>query len=202
MMAFLRKHIKHIVYIQKENRTYDQVLGDLPVGNGDPTRVQFPQPISPNHHALAQQFAVLDNFYDAGDVSGDGWNWSTQAHANDSTVKNVLLGYGNGNFNIPFDWNGDPPNIGIALPNETKGEPSPETVRVTTLIDPSGQSSIQPGSKDITASEGADDLDHDALGGYIWDTVLRAGKTVRHYGLYADEDYYADPPCRFHSSSR
>ncbi len=193
MMAFLRDHIKHVIFIQKENRTYDQVLGDLPQGNGDPNRVQFPRPITPNHHLLAEQFALLDNFYDAGDVSGDGWNWDTQGHANDATVKNVLVGYGNANYNIPFDWNGNPRNIGIALPNQTSGTPSPSTVRITTLFDPTGGSSIEPGTKDITASEGADDLDPDALGGYIWDTVLRAGKTVRHYGLYADENYYVDP---------
>ncbi|MGB6384843.1 MAG: alkaline phosphatase family protein [Terriglobales bacterium] len=193
MMAFLHDHIKHVIFIQKENRTYDQVLGDLPQGNGDPKRVQFPQPISPNHHLLATQFALLDNFYDAGDVSGDGWNWDTQGHANDATVKNVLVGYGNANFNIPFDWNGNPRNIGIAVPDQTNGTPSPSTVRITTLFDPTGNSSIEPGKKDITASEGADDLDSDALGGYIWDTILRAGETVRHYGLYADENYYVVP---------
>jgi YVTN family beta-propeller protein len=193
MMAFLHDHIKHVIYIQKENRTYDQVLGDLPQGNGDPTRVQFPQPISPNEHLLAQQFALLDNYYDAGDVSGDGWNWDTQGHANDATVKNVLVGYGNANFNIPFDWNGNPRNIGIAVPDTTTGTPSPSTVRMTTLFDPTGGSSIEPGTKDITASEGADDLNPDALGGYIWDSVLRAGETVRHYGLYADENYYVVP---------
>lgn len=193
MMAFLHSHIKHVIYIQKENRTYDQVLGDLPQGNGDPSRVQFPQPISPNHHQLATQFALLDNYYDAGDVSGDGWNWDMQGHANDVTVKNVLVGYGNANYNIPFDWNGNPRNIGIALPDTTTGTPSPSTVRITTLFDPTGGSSIEPGSKDITADEGADDLNPNALGGYIWDTAMRAGKTVRHYGLYADENYYADP---------
>jgi YVTN family beta-propeller protein len=192
-MAFLREHIKHVIYIQKENRTYDQVLGDLRQGNGDPSRVQFPEPISPNEHALAQNFVLLDNFYDAGDVSGDGWNWDTQGHANDVTVKNVLVGYGNSNFNIPFDWNGNPRNIGIAVPDKTSGTPSPSTVRITTLIDPTGNSSIEPGTKDVTAAQGADDLDPDALGGYIWDTILRAGKTVRHYGLYADENYYVVP---------
>lgn len=193
MMAFLHNHIKHVIYIQKENRTYDQILGDLTQGNGDPTRVQFPQPITPSEHLLATQFALLDNYYDAGDVSGDGWNWDTQGHANDVTVKNVLVGYGNANYNIPFDWNGNPRNIGIALPDQTKGTPNPSTVRITTLFDPTGGSSIEPGTKDITASEGADDLDPDALGGYIWDSVLRAGKTVRHYGLYADENYYVVP---------
>ena len=193
MMAFLHNHIKHVIYIQKENRTYDQVLGDLTQGNGDPTRVQFPQPISPNEHLLATQFALLDNYYDAGDVSGDGWNWDTQGHANDVTTKNVLLGYGNANYNIPFDWNGNPRNIGIALPDTTTGTPSPSTVRITTLFDPTGGSSIEPGTKDVTADEGADDLNPDALGGYIWDSVMRAGLTVRHYGLYADENYYVDP---------
>ena len=193
IMTFLHNQIKHVIYIQKENRTYDQILGDLPQGNGDPTRVQFPQPISPNHHLLATQFALLDNYYDAGDVSGDGWNWDTQGHANDATVKNVLVGYGNANYNIPFDWNGNPRNIGVALPDTTTGTPSPSTVRITTLFDPTGGSSIEPGTKDITASEGADDLNPSALGGYIWDSVIRAGLKVRHYGLYADENYYVDP---------
>jgi YVTN family beta-propeller protein len=197
MMAFLHNRIKHVIFIQKENRTYDQVLGDLPRGNGDPTRVQFPQPISPNEHLLATQFALLDNFYDAGDVSGDGWNWDMQGHANDATTKNVLVGYGNANFNIPFDWNGNPRNIGIALPNTTTGTPSPSTVRITTLFDPTGGSSIEPGSKDVTADEGADDLDPDALGGFIWDSALRAGKTVRQYGLYADENYYVVPSAAY-----
>ena len=192
-MAFLHGQIKHVIYIQKENRTYDQILGDLKQGNGDPKRVQFPQPITPNEHLLATRFALLDNYYDAGDVSGDGWNWDVQGHANDVTTKNVLVGYGNANFNIPFDWNGNPRNIGIALPNTTAGTPSPSTVRITTLFDPTGGSSIEPGNKDVTADEGADDLDPDALGGYIWDSVLRAGQTVRHYGLYADENYYVDP---------
>ncbi|MFZ0686141.1 MAG: alkaline phosphatase family protein [Terriglobales bacterium] len=193
IMTFLHNQIKHVIYIQKENRTYDQILGDLLQGNGDPTRVQFPQPISPNHHLLATQFALLDNYYDAGDVSGDGWNWDTQGHANDATVKNVLVGYGNANYNIPFDWNGNPRNIGVALPDTTTGTPSPSTVRITTLFDPTGGSSIEPGTKDITASEGADDLNPSALGGYIWDSVIRAGLKVRHYGLYADENYYVDP---------
>jgi YVTN family beta-propeller protein len=193
MMTFLHGQIKHVIYIQKENRTYDQILGDLKQGNGDPKRVQFPQPITPNEHLIAERFALLDNYYDAGDVSGDGWNWDTQGHANDATTKNVLVGYGNANYNIPFDWNGNPRNIGIALPDTTTGTPSPSTVRITTLFDPTGGSSIEPGTKDITADEGADDLNPDALGGYIWDSVMRAGLTVRHYGLYADENYYVDP---------
>ena len=71
MMNFLRNKIEHVIYIVKENKTYDQVLGDLPRGNGDPSLTQYPQAVSPNHHSLAMTFGLLDNFYDSGQVSGD-----------------------------------------------------------------------------------------------------------------------------------
>src|SRR5262249_41758532 len=69
LFAFLRSKIHHVIYIIKENRTYDQVLGDLEKGNGDPRLALFPEPLSPNHHAIARQFVTLDNFYDSGEVS-------------------------------------------------------------------------------------------------------------------------------------
>lgn len=79
--------IEHIIYILKENRTYDQVLGDLKEGNGDPTLVLFGENSSPNHHKLAREFVLLDNFYVNADVSADGHHWSTAAIANDYVVK-------------------------------------------------------------------------------------------------------------------
>ena len=79
--------IEHIIYIVKENRTYDQVLGDLKEGNGDPTLVLFGENSSPNHHKLAREFVLLDNFYVNADVSADGHHWSTAAIANDYVVK-------------------------------------------------------------------------------------------------------------------
>ncbi len=79
--------IKHIVVIVKENRTYDQVLGDLEEGNGDPADAQFGAQITPNFHALAKQFGDLDNFYDEGTLSADGHNWLVQAEANDYVEK-------------------------------------------------------------------------------------------------------------------
>jgi YVTN family beta-propeller protein len=79
--------IKHIVVIVKENRTYDQVLGDLGEGNGDPADAQFGQAVTPNFHALAQRFGDLDNFYDEGTLSADGHNWIVQAEANDYLEK-------------------------------------------------------------------------------------------------------------------
>jgi len=77
--------IKHVIYIIKENRTYDQVLGDLGVGDGDSSLTMYGEAITPNQHKLARQFGVLDNFYDSGEVSGDGHVWSTAAITSDYT---------------------------------------------------------------------------------------------------------------------
>lgn len=85
--------IKHVIYIIKENRTYDQVLGDMPEGNGDRTLVLFGQDVTPNHHRLAREFVLLDNFYADAEVSADGHNWSTAAIANDYVQKNWPANY-------------------------------------------------------------------------------------------------------------
>jgi YVTN family beta-propeller protein len=79
--------IEHIIYIVKENRTYDQVLGDMKEGNGDPSLVLFGEQITPNHHKLAREFVLLDNFYVNSDVSADGHNWATAAIAPDYVQK-------------------------------------------------------------------------------------------------------------------
>lgn len=79
--------IGHVVYIVKENRTYDQVLGDMKEGNGDPSLVLFGEKITPNQHKIAREFVLLDNFYVNSDVSADGHNWSTAAIAPDYVQK-------------------------------------------------------------------------------------------------------------------
>jgi YVTN family beta-propeller protein len=86
--------IKHVFYIIKENRTYDQMLGDMTEGNGDSSICLFPQKVTPNHHALAREFVLLDNFYVNAEVSADGHNWSTAAYANDYVEKNWPTSYG------------------------------------------------------------------------------------------------------------
>ncbi|MBL8240850.1 MAG: bifunctional YncE family protein/alkaline phosphatase family protein [Bryobacterales bacterium] len=78
-----RSPIEHIVYIIKENRTYDQILGDIGKGNSDPSLTVFGQKVTPNHHKLANEFVLLDNFYVNADVSADGHNWSMAAIAPD-----------------------------------------------------------------------------------------------------------------------
>ena len=86
--------IKHVFYVVKENRTYDQVLGDMKEGNGDASLCIFPEKVTPNHHALAREFVLLDNFYVDAEVSADGHNWSMAAYATDYTEKNWPTSYG------------------------------------------------------------------------------------------------------------
>ena len=85
--------IKHVIYVLKENRTYDQILGDLSVGNGDPSLNMYGSDITPNEHKLALQFGVLDNFYDSGEVSGDGHVWSNAAITSDYNEKTWQIAY-------------------------------------------------------------------------------------------------------------
>jgi DNA-binding beta-propeller fold protein YncE len=85
--------IHHVIYVIKENRTYDQVFGDLKVGNGDPSITMYGWDVTPNEHKLALQFGVLDNFYDSGEVSGDGHDWSTAAITSDYNEKTWQITY-------------------------------------------------------------------------------------------------------------
>ncbi len=87
-----RNPIKHVIYIIKENRTYDQIFGDLAqsgkhIGNGDPSLTMYGAEVTPNLHKLALQFGVLDNFFDSGEVSGDGHVWSNAAIGSDYLEK-------------------------------------------------------------------------------------------------------------------
>ena len=103
-----RIRIKHVIYIIKENRTYDQMLGDLkqdgkPVGNGDPSLTMYGAAMTPNMHKLALQFGVLDNFFDSGEVSGDGHVWSNAAIGSDYLEKTWQQSYRGGQRTYDFE---------------------------------------------------------------------------------------------------
>ncbi len=127
--------IEHVIYIIKENRTYDQVLGDLGRGNGDPSLTLFGENISPNHHKLAREFVTLDNFYVNADVSADGHNWSTAGIAPDYVQKMWPNSYA-GRRKV-YDYEG-------------------------------GEIAARPPA------------------GYLWNSVLSKGLTMRNYGYYTD----------------
>lgn len=129
--------IKYVFYIIKENRTYDQILGDMKEGNGDAGLCLFPQLVTPNQHALAREFVLLDNFYVDAEVSADGHNWSSAAYANDYVEKNWVTSYGGRGGSYDFEGQKE-----IAHPRD----------------------------------------------GFIWDHCLRAGKSFRSYGWFADQE--------------
>ncbi len=97
--------IKYVVYVIKENRTYDQVFGDMPEGNGEPNICLFPEAVTPNHHALAREFVLLDNFYVDSEVSADGHEWSMGAYASDFVERIWPLGY-RGDRRVPYPSEG------------------------------------------------------------------------------------------------
>jgi len=92
---------KHVVYIIKENRTYDQVLGDMPQGDGDTSLVMFGSEVTPNHHLLAETFVLLDNFYCSGVLSADGHQWTDEAYVTDYLEKSF------GDFTRSYPYDGD-----------------------------------------------------------------------------------------------
>lgn len=97
--------IKYVFYVIKENRTYDQVLGDMGEGNGDTSLVLFGEKITPNHHAIAREFVLLDNFYVNGEVSADGHNWSLGGYATDYLEKTWPTSYGGRGGNYESEGN-------------------------------------------------------------------------------------------------
>ncbi len=176
-MAFLRAHIHHVIYIVKENRTYDQVLGDLEVGNGDPKLAIFGRAMTPNQHAIARQFVDLDAFYDSGESSNTGWNWSTAARTNDWTEREAPVNYAE--RGLQYDQEGANRNVNVGYATSAER-------RQANPLSPADPN-VLPGARDVAAPDGPDE---DEGHGYIWDSALRAGITIRNYGFYGDLTRY------------
>jgi DNA-binding beta-propeller fold protein YncE len=175
-MAPVARRIKHVVFIIKENRTYDQVLGDLDKGNGDPHLAILGRALSPNHHRLADDFITLDNFYDSGEVSAAGWSWSTAGRATDMLEKNVPVTYAD--RGLSYESEEILRNI---HPQQTMAE------RYATDPTLSKDPDLLPGPALMTAPDPDDDALPDQ--GYLWDAAIRAGLTVRNYGFSDASNY-------------
>jgi hypothetical protein len=185
MMAFLHNKVQHVIYIVKENRTYDQILGDLGKGNGDPSIVVYPRPLTPNWHALADQFVDLDNFYDSGEVSGDGWNWSTSARAADTIEKTEPINYAGRGLNYDYEGTNRNVNVGYATPADRAiADPAMNTLPASVA------NNLLLGTADVSAP---DSPEGEAGAGYLWDSALRAGLKVRNYGFFIDLTRYSIP---------
>lgn len=140
--------IRHVFYVIRENRTYDQVLGDLDRGNGDPHLTIFGEAVTPNAHALAREFVTFDNFYVDAEVSYDGHAFSTGAYATDVVEKFWPVNYA---------------GRGAAYLSE-------------------GGGAMRNAWGNVTAPPN----------GYIWDAVVKAGKTVRSYGEFVERGFTPD----------
>jgi YVTN family beta-propeller protein len=176
----LRGKVKHVIYVVGENRTYDQIFGDLPGTDGDPRLVHWGEAITPNHHALARTFVAMDRFFDAGGVSGEGWQWSTSGRTTDVAEKGIPIEYANRGKHS-YDWEGCNRSVNVSWP----------TVAERLAWNPKGSTSIDllPGIADVGAVDGPDEGGR----GFLWDAALAAGLTVRNYGAFCDESRYGLP---------
>ncbi len=180
--AVLRRRIRHVIYVVKENRTYDQVLGDLPVGNGDPTLTQFPREVTPNQHRLAERFVDLDAFFDSGEVSGTGWPWSVGARTTDVTEKTIPQEYAS--RGMSYDSEGTNRDVNVAYPS----------VAARVAANPAMQTDpdVLAGAADVAAPDGPGDGDDEREKGFLWDAALRNHLTLRNYGFFTDLARYSE----------
>jgi YVTN family beta-propeller protein len=167
-VARLAGAVKHVVFVVGENRTYDQVLGDLPRADGDARLVHWGRAMTPNQHAIAERFVTLDRFLATGDVSGDGWQWTMGARSTDVAEKAIPVEYAHRGEHT-YDWEGLNRGINVGLATDAERlAANPYT--------PRGQ---LPGTLDVAAP--------DLL---LWEAALAAGKTARVYGVFCDLTRY------------
>ena len=185
VMSFLRKHIKHVIYIVKENRTFDQVLGDLGNGsNGDESLTQFGESLTPNFHRLARQFVTLDNFMDPGDGSMDGWSWSLQGRVTNTETITQQINYAAVNRGLSYESEGSNRNVPVNLATVAARDAASGVAGTTNYS--TAADSLLGGADNLltgTGNHASADAPFGVQGGYIFSAVLRAGGTVRNYGF-------------------
>ena len=185
MIAFVRQRIKHVIYVVKENRTFDQILGDLSNGaNADPSLTQFGQQFTPNHHRLATGFVTLDNFMNPGDGSMDGWSWSMQGRVTNTEALTQQIDYAAVNRGLSYESEGTNRNVPVNF--ATVAERDAATGPAGTTNYSAASAGLPGGTANLLAGVGNHASTDSPFGtehGYIFDAVLNAGKTVRNYGF-------------------
>ena len=172
--------VKHVIYVIGENRTYDQVLGDLAGADGDPRLVMWGEAITPNQHQLAKTFVTLDRFFDAGGVSGDGWQWTTSGRTTDVAEKAIPVEYANRGRHT-YDWEGGNRGINVGLAAlDQRIAWNPKTPNDPDLL---------PGTADVGAVDGPAEGGR----GFLWDAAFAAGRSVRNYGVFCEDYRYGLP---------
>ena len=181
VMEFLRERIQHIIYVVKENRTFDQILGDLTNGaNVDPTLNVFGEAITPNFHRLSNNFVTLDNFMDPGDGSMDGWSWAMAGRVTNTETITQQINYARVNRGLSYESEGSNRNVPVGMATVAERDAA------TNGAFSSGSASLPGGPANLLAGIGnhaATDAPFGFQRGYIFDAALKAGKTVRNYGF-------------------
>ncbi len=180
VMGFLHKKIQHVIYVVKENRTFDQILGDLTNGaNGDPSLTQFGRRITPNFHRLSNRFVTLDNFMDPGDGSQEGWSWSMRGRITNLQEVTQQINYAFVNRGLSYEAEGTNRYVPIGVETTAGRDAATKDLFSTGSASlPGGTSNLLPGIADIAAA----DAPFGVQRSYIFDSVLQAGLTVRNYG--------------------
>ncbi|MEP7306161.1 MAG: bifunctional YncE family protein/alkaline phosphatase family protein [Acidobacteriota bacterium] len=185
VMDFLRTRIKHVIYIVKENRTFDQVLGDLKNGaNGDRHLTQFGQSLTPNNHRLATSFVTLDNFMHPGDGSMDGWSWSMQGRVTNTETITQQINYAFVNRGLSYESEGTNRNVPVNFATVAQRDAAAGVAGTTNYSNASA--TLPGGTTNLLAGTGnhaSADAPFGIQDGYIFNAVLHAGGTVRNYGF-------------------
>ncbi len=181
VMGYLRQQIKHVIYVVKENRTFDQILGDLTNGaNGDPSLTQFGKRITPNFHRLANNFVTLDNFMDPGDGSMDGWSWTMRGRVTSTEEITQQLNYAGVNRGLSYEAEGANRNVPVGLTTTADRDAATKGLFTKGSASlPGGTENLLPGIADVAGADAPFGIQN----GYIFDAVLKAGLTVRNYGF-------------------
>ena len=183
VLSAVQEGVKHVVFVIKENRTYDQILGDLKdaagrrLGDGLDSMAMFGESVTPNQHQLARQFVTLDRFFCSAETSFDGWPWTTSARAPDVVQKQFPVAY-----------------AGKGLSLDSEGSNRSVNVAYRTLKERREANPVMPDDPDILAGQtnvtAPDGPDNEVNTGYLWDAALRAGLSVRNYGFFLDATRY------------
>jgi YVTN family beta-propeller protein len=185
VIRFLRQRIKHVIYLVKENRTFDQILGDLNNGsNGDPNLTVFGAAITPNFHALAKNFVTLDNFTDAGDGSMDGWAWALQGRVTNTETITQQINYAFVNRGLSYESEGANRGVPVNWPTVAQRDAVAGPAGTTNYS--AASAGVTGGTANLLTGDGnhaSSDAPFGSEEGYIFDAVLQAGKTVRNYGM-------------------
>ena len=184
-MRFLNRRIKHVIYVVKENRTFDQVLGDLTNGaNVDPSLTQFGQALTPNNHNLATRFVTLDNFMNPGDGSMDGWSWTMQGRVTATEALTQQINYAAVNRGLSYESEGENRNVPVNFATVAERDAAAGPAGTTNYS--TASAALLGGTANLLAGTGnhaSADAPFGIQDGYIFNAVLKAGGTVRNYGF-------------------